>query len=103
VSKETAHGEDRPHWTIDRRVPVGIIVSMALQLCGVVWWARGQAADVDMLRERDTQHETRMKKIEDLRDQERLSERLATLETEVKNQTALLRRIDERMDRQGRR
>lgn len=102
MSKDNA-ADDRPHWTIDRRVPVGIILTMTLQLCGAVWWARGQAADVDMLKERDVRHEERMKKIEDLRDQEKLSERLATLETEVKNQTVLLRRIDERLDQQGRR
>jgi hypothetical protein len=33
--------EDDKHWTLDRKVPVAIVVTIALQTCGIVWWASG--------------------------------------------------------------
>lgn len=91
--------DDRLHWSIDRRVPLGLIVTMTLQIAGMIWWARGMQADVDAGVSRIGEHERRLKIIDDVRDRERIGERMATLENELRNQSALLRRIDERTER----
>lgn len=86
-------------WSIDRRVPLGLIVTMALQISGMIWWARGMQADVDANATRTGEHERRLKSMDDARERERIGERMATLENEMRNQSALLRRIDERTER----
>jgi hypothetical protein len=40
------------HWHIDRRVPVALIATLALQTMGVVWWAATLSARVDVIERR---------------------------------------------------
>lgn len=41
------------HWTVDRRVPLALILAMLGQTGGLVWWASGINQRVSVLEERD--------------------------------------------------
>jgi Tfp pilus assembly protein PilO len=40
------------HWTMDRRVPVALIVTILIQAAGVIWFARGISSDVEAIKVR---------------------------------------------------
>lgn len=37
------------HWTLDRRVPVALMLTVAAQTMGIVWWAATAQARIDSL------------------------------------------------------
>lgn len=41
------------HWTVDRRVPLALILAMFGQTGGLVWWASGINQRVSALEEKD--------------------------------------------------
>ena len=84
------------HWTMDKRIPIALIVTMVLQAGSIVWWARGIQAEQEYLREN---HERRLNTLESSRERERVGERLATLEAEMRNVSVVLERIDGRTER----
>jgi hypothetical protein len=47
--------EDCKHWTVDRRVPLALIVAMAMQTGGLVWWASSLSERVNTLERRADQ------------------------------------------------
>jgi len=79
-------------WHLDRRVPLALIVSLAAQTAGMVWWAANlaarveqHAAQIDALRSAET-----ARAIED----RRISEGLARLDERLRAQTEILQRLD---------
>lgn len=73
VIEKTTVEDTRPHWTVDKRVPVALIISMLIQTAGVIWWAAGMNSSVQNLeravasfpdvRERVVKLETRLETI----------------------------------------
>lgn len=76
----------RTHWHLDKRVPVSIIVSIAIQTATAIWWARGQVAI-------DDDHERRVVALEKSREGDKLAERIAVLETKVIQVLAAMQEI----------
>ena len=87
-----------PHWTLDRRVPVGIILALLVHFAGSVWWARGLVAEVAAERYARGELERRILTIEQRTERERLGERMAVMEALMRTQTDLLIRIDKRIN-----
>lgn len=44
--------EDDKHWTVDRRVPLALIVTIIVQTGGLVWWASSLSERVNTLERR---------------------------------------------------
>lgn len=44
--------EDCKHWSVDKRVPLALIVTIALQTGGLVWWASSLSERVNILEKR---------------------------------------------------
>lgn len=44
--------EEDKHWTVDRRVPLALIVTIAIQTAGLVWWASSLSERVNTLERR---------------------------------------------------
>lgn len=42
--------EERPHWTVDRKVPLALIFAIAIQTAGALWWASQMTSTVDTLK-----------------------------------------------------
>lgn len=82
------------HWSLDKRVPLAMILALLGQCVLAVWWARGFVSE-------QQGHEKRLTALEysKERERERVGERLATLETEMRNAATVLQRIDDRMQR----
>lgn len=85
------------HFTLDRRVPLAVIITFALQTATVVWWAAGLAA-------KTTQLERQISVLESLiqnnttRDVE-YSIRIARLEERIIGMTSELGRVLVRLER----
>jgi hypothetical protein len=86
------------HWSVDRRIPIVLITGLLLQSAGIVWWARGLVADVDSERYARVELERRIAAIEQRTERERLGERMAVMESQMRIQTDLLVRIDKRIN-----
>lgn len=84
------------HWSLDKRVPVALILTMGLQLGGIVWWARGVTSVQEQAAQHNGEQDRRINAIEGAKERERVGERLSVLETEMRNATTVLQRIDER-------
>lgn len=44
--------EDSKHWSVDKRVPLALIITMAIQTAGAVWWASNVSERVNNLEKR---------------------------------------------------
>ncbi len=90
MNKQQAN-DDR-HWTLDRRVPIALIWTILAQTGLAVWWARGQQGNIDAALQRLTVLEAQ-------RSNDRVAERLSTLESQMQDAKDVLRRIDDRTER----
>jgi hypothetical protein len=74
---------------LDPKVPIALIVAVALQTCGALIWAGGEAQRVSELERR-------------LDKQQGVAERLARLEAESETALAAIARIEAKLDREAR-
>lgn len=71
--------EEKPKWHIEKGVPLALVYMMAAQLAGGVWFAAAVFKEVESNTRRITTVE-----------QQRVSERLATLEAQMTHNASLL-------------
>ena len=91
-SRFTEEPAEAGHWTLDRRVPLALILALLGQCIVAVWWARGFVSAQES-------HERRLVALESSKERERVGERLATIEAEMRNVATVVQRIDERTQR----
>ena len=79
-------------WHLDRKVPLALIVTMAIQTLGVIWWAASLSTRVDhqerqidslVAAEQQTKQEAR-----------RIGEWLSRVDERIAAQTEMLRRLE---------
>ena len=75
-------------WHVDKAVPIGVIAALLIQGAGIVWWAQGVSKDA-------VDHEKRLTIIES----QRISERMAALESQMLDARSSLGRIESKLDR----
>ena len=80
------------HWTLDRRVPVAIVVTILIQLIGFAWYAAKLDARVDEQAARISRAETQITSIE--REARDVSTRLVRVEEKVGSILDILRRLE---------
>lgn len=39
----------KPHWTLDRKVPLALVLAIAMQTGGIVWWAAITSSRIEAL------------------------------------------------------
>lgn len=86
----------REPWHLDRRVPIALIITLAVQTAGMIWWAAQLSSSVE-------NHDRRIASLEasDLRrgqEAQRVAEALARLDERMVAQTEILRDIRARLD-----
>lgn len=86
-------------WHLDKRVPVAMILAIVIQTGGAVWWAAQQSAATDTLKARVIRLETQNEQRDD--QMRAISDRLARLEENAKNQLRTLERIRDSLERQN--
>jgi hypothetical protein len=50
-----SEAEDCKHWSVDKRVPLALIVTIVIQTGGLVWWASSLSERVNSLERRAEQ------------------------------------------------
>ena len=75
-------------WRLERSIPLGVILAIAVQTGGALAWAGGSAERISALERR-------------LDRQAGVNERLARLETQADATRAALARIEAKLDREG--
>lgn len=81
-------------WHLDKRVPITLIATLALQTAGIVWWASSLSARVDQAHEAigTLRASEAARAVED----RRISEALARLDERLRAQTEILQRLERR-------
>ena len=74
-------------WHLDKKVPIGLIVALLVHLAGSVWFASAMVSE-----NRDTTR--RVGALEQARSTERVSERLAVVESQTADTKAATLRIE---------
>ena len=74
------------HWTIDKRIPIALILAIVAQTGGWIWWAASSTLRLDYIES----------SLAEMRTTER---RLTRLEQIAENQNRALDRIEEKLDR----
>ena len=78
--------ENNNHWTLDKRIPIALILAIVAQTFGWVWWAASSTLRLDYIES----------SLAEMRTTER---RLTRLEQIAENQNRALDRIEEKLDR----
>lgn len=81
-----AEEPENARWHLDRRVPLAIIATLAMQTVGAVWWAAS-------LNQRVAQLE------DDRHDRSDQTGRIIRLETKMDQATVVLERLESKLDR----
>ena len=87
-------------WHLDKKVPIALIVTVAVQLAAFIWMAAKLDSRVSTLEETDRRHDSSIQTLVVERDG--IRDRLRSLEEVQKATNDLLRRIDERLERMAR-
>lgn len=81
--------DDKPEpWRISREIPVTVLLALAVQCAGIVWWAQGVTKDREADRHR----------IEVLEAQ-RIGERISSLESQMLDMKASQMRVESNLQR----
>lgn len=79
---------DQEHWTVDKRVPLALVVTILIQSAAAIWWASSISGTVAV----------QGQKIGALEAQ-RAGERLAVVESTIGDVKQQLNRIEAKLDR----
>ena len=83
------------HWSIDRRIPLALIVTLLVQFGGFIWWFSSVESRLTMKEQRLTRVEQRLD--DDQRSIATIGARLARIEERSNAQIDLLKRIEARL------
>ena len=76
------------HWSLDKRVPLALVLTILMQTAAAIWWASGQ--------DRVTaEHARRLATMES----QRAGERIAVVESRVDDLKIQLNRIESKLDK----
>ncbi len=85
-------------WWLDRRIPLGLIVALLAQAGSVVWWAAAKEQQDRFQDSRLGQSEVLLNRISS--EQNLIAERLARIEARSESQLEILRRLQQRAERE---
>jgi septal ring factor EnvC (AmiA/AmiB activator) len=95
---------DADHWTLDKKVPIAIIIAMLTQFAGAIWMVSRLNSDVLELQKADARFEAVMKENRDRVDRVDAARnagemRLVRVEEQIRQIYETVKRIDDRMER----
>jgi hypothetical protein len=83
------------HWSIDKRVPVAIVLAIFLQTVSAVWWASGVHSSMGS-------HERAIEALQaDVRVLQSRNDRIAVLETKLESIAKALERLEASFSKQN--
>jgi len=93
----TNDGEQQTHWVLDKRIPVGLLVGLALACLrrqgAAMYWAGGFTEQVDGIASQVAQNTAELKA------KQADASRIAVTETQINSLTTSINRLNSTMDR----
>lgn len=98
---------DADHWTLDKKVPIAIIVTMLAQFAAAVWMVSQLSSDVTELQRADARLETVLKENRDRVERVDMARtasemRIVRVEEQIRQIYETVKRIDDKLDRDSR-
>jgi hypothetical protein len=87
------------HWSLDRRVPIAVIMAIVAQAAAGVWMFATQSAKIDQLIQTDIKHDTLLAEL--TRGREDSASKILVIDNTLRAITKQLDRIELRLDRQA--
>lgn len=94
----------REHWTLDKKVPLAIIIAMLAQFAGAIWMVSRLNSEVVELQKADARLETvlkenrdRVERVDAARNQGEM--RLVRVEEQIRQIYETVKRIDDKLER----
>ncbi|QEN88239.1 hypothetical protein FZC33_18860 [Labrys sp. KNU-23] len=88
---------EREHWSVDKKIPLALVITLLIQTGGVVWWSSQLNSRVTVIEERNLKLEVEIGKLKDGSSEVR--ERFARAETTMQAFVETTRRIEAKLDR----
>lgn len=88
--------KDAEHWSLDKKVPIAIIVTIVAQFAGFTWYSAKQDARLGTLEIGVERHEARLLGLENNR--LILNDKVIRLEEQLKATYEIVRRIEGKID-----
>lgn len=88
---------EKEHWSVDKKIPLALVITLLIQTCGVVWYASQIASRVSVVEDRNTKLEVEVGKLKDGSSDAR--ERFAKAETAMQAFVETTRRMETKLDR----
>lgn len=88
---------EKEQWHLDKKVPIALIITIAIQTAAAIWWAASVNGDVEDQERRITMLESNGVKATS--DDQRTMERLTRIETQIENQTEMMRDVRHSINR----
>ena len=88
---------EREHWSVDKKIPLALVITLLIQTGGVVWWSSQLNSRVTVVEERNLKLEIEIGKLKDGSFEVR--ERFARAETTMQAFVETTRRIEAKLDR----
>lgn len=88
-----------PSWHLDRRVPIALIVTLALQTALGVWWASQVTSDVQQTRERVARLE--MHEAEDRKEAKETNGAIYEIKAQIAELLRSVQRVENSLTRRG--
>lgn len=88
---------EKEHWTVDKKIPLALVITLLVQTGGVVWWSSQLSSRVNMIEERNIKLEVEIGKLKD--NSGEIRERFAKAETTMLAFVETTRRIETKLDR----
>ncbi|WP_448950586.1 hypothetical protein [Labrys neptuniae] len=88
---------EKEHWTVDKKIPLALVITLLIQTGGVVWWSSQLNSRVTIIEEKSLKLEEEIGKLKDGGGEVR--ERFAKAETSMQAFVETTRRIEAKLDR----
>ncbi|MBP0581877.1 hypothetical protein J8I29_21285 [Labrys sp. LIt4] len=88
---------ERESWSVDKKIPLALVIALFVQTGGVVWWSSQLNSRVTVIEERNLKLEVEIGKLKDGSSEVR--ERFARAETTMQAFVETTRRIEAKLDR----
>lgn len=102
--EEAVPAREPEHWTLDKKVPIAIIIAMLTQFAGAIWMVSRLNSDVVELQKADARLEAVLKENRDRVDRVDAARtagemRLVRVEEQIRQIYETVKRIDDRLER----
>ncbi|MFC2252520.1 hypothetical protein ACETRX_22985 [Labrys portucalensis] len=88
---------EKEHWSVDKKIPAALVITLLLQTGGIVWWVSSLNSRVTVVEEKAIATRLDIDKLKDVSGEAK--ERFARTETTLISVVETTRRVESKLDR----